>query len=82
MNQLALSNAQYQWDESSGVIVSQKPVVFAAPSLLACLYIYEGYRVVKDRNLLYDDMMTIVKEGWLDSKHFILAVSVASFLHK
>ena len=51
MNQLALSNAQYQWDESSGVIVSQKPVVFAAPSLLACLFIYEGYRVVKDRNL-------------------------------
>lgn len=81
VNQLALSNAQYKWDESSGVIVSQNPEVFAAPSLLACLFVYEGYRCVKDRSLLYDDMMTIVKDGWLDSKHFILTVATLDCFH-
>ena len=81
VNRLVLSNAKYNWDKECGMMVKQKSEVFSATALLTCLFIYEGYRCVKDRDLLYDDMMTIVKEGWLDSKDFILTVGISDSFH-
>lgn len=77
VNLLPVSNVQYQWGKECGVMVTLKEKVFTAAAFLTCLFIYEGYRCVKDRDLLYDDMMTIVKEGWLGSKDFILTVGIA-----
>ena len=74
-----VSSASYQWDPKVGTTITfGQGQTYSVCAILAMQFIYEGYRYMKDSLLLYDNMMSLVKENWIQGD-LILTVSLLVF---
>lgn len=74
-----ISSATYQWDPKVGTTIIFGPgQTYSVCSILAMQFIYEGYRYMKESAFLYDNMMSLMKDNWIQGD-LILTVFLLIF---